>query len=1048
MSLSEKRFSQLAGQSVTVIWEVDEFGLYTYVSPLSQRVWGYLPDELMGKKYFYDLHPAEGRLEFKERALEAFTAKASFYNLENQIVSGSGDLIWVSTNGVPILDDDQNLVGYRGADNEITEKKLTEDALKASEAALNQAQEISNMSSWELDVVTDKLTWSKNYFQMMGIPFGTEMKTEFFLEMVYPEDLHIVDEHYEKLKQTKSPVTYDIRLMMRDNQFRWIQNNIVPVYAGDKLITLKGVNIDISNQKLAEDKIKYQNKRLNAVIKAIPDLIFIMDKDGNYLEVFASAPDKLLLKEDEIIGKNVNEAFDESMTRLFMERIQEVIEHREISVIRYEIALSTSRSTHFEARIAPLDDNKVLILSRDITTQAQKEDEIKKLSMAVEQSPVSIVITDLAANIEYVNPLFEEVTGYTIDEVLGQNTKILKSGKTSEAEYKKLWETITAGHEWQGEWINKKKNGEFFWENVSISPIHDSTGRITNYLAVKQDITERKRSEEILRQSEEKYRYIFMNNPQPMWIYDIETLAFLEVNQAAVNHYGYSRNEFLSMTLLDIRPMEDYKLLFNDIKSLNNDFDPPNEWRHLKKNGELINVEISAHPLSYNGRSARHILVNDITKRKKVELEIKELNKTLENRIEQRTIQLANTNEILLKEIEVRKKAQDEITKARNEAENANMAKSEFLSRMSHELRTPMNSILGFAQLLDMVELTGGQKKGVNHILKSGKHLLDLINEVLDISRIEAGKLSLSIEPVQLSGIIHEIIDVIKPQADTRQITVELIESPSNQNFMKSDRQRLKQILLNLLNNAVKYNFVGGFVAIHTELIPAVPGNNPLIRVSVSDNGIGISQEDLPKLFNPFERIGAEKSTTEGSGLGLSVVKKLIDAMGGNLGVESTPGEGSIFWIELPDCSSELENMKKQSLDVEIGSDLSDKDGTILYIEDNPSNVELVEEILKIQRSSIKLITNPNGNEAVNLAIVHRPDLILLDLNLPDIHGSMVLKLLQAEELTREIPVVVISADAMPNQIDKLMKAGAKEYLSKPLNVVDLLRIIDELITH
>jgi len=376
------------------------------------------------------------------------------------------------------------------------------------------------------------------------------------------------------------------------------------------------------------------------------------------------------------------------------------------------------------------------------------------------------------------------------------------------------------------------------------------------------------------------------------------------------------------------------------------------------------------------------------------------------------------------------------------------MAKSEFLSRMSHELRTPMNSILGFAQLLDMGELNGGQRKGVNHILKSGKHLLDLINEVLDISRIEAGRLSLSIEPVQLSGIIHEIIDVIKPQADTRQITVELIESPSNQFFMKSDRQRLKQILLNLLNNAVKYNFVGGFVAIHTELMPAEPGNTALIRISISDNGIGISQKDLPKLFNPFERIGAEKSSTEGTGLGLSVVKKLIDAMGGNLGVESTPGEGSIFWIELPGCASELESIKNQSLDVVIGSDLSGKAGTILYIEDNPSNVELVEEILTIQRSSIKLITNPNGNEAVNLASIHRPDLILLDLNLPDIHGSVVLKLLQAEELTREIPVVVISADAMPNQIDKLMKAGAKDYLSKPLNVADLLRVIDELITH
>ena len=398
-------------------------------------------------------------------------------------------------------------------------------------------------------------------------------------------------------------------------------------------------------------------------------------------------------------------------------------------------------------------------------------------------------------------------------------------------------------------------------------------------------------------------------------------------------------------------------------------------------------------------------------------------------------------------DISLQKDAEDKMQKARIEAEKANVAKSEFLSRMSHELRTPMNSILGFAQLLEMGELNSCQSKGVNHIMKSGKHLLNLINEVLDISRIEAGHLSLSLEPVQLSGVIPEMIDIIKPLIIERQIRIEVTKSESYQLFVRSDRQRLKQILLNLLNNAIKYNRESGSIWINTELRPVNELGAAMIRISITDSGMGISEEDLPKLFNPFERIGAEKSATEGTGLGLSVVKKLIEAMAGKLGVESKIGTGSTFWIELPTSESPFEHVEKLGMLNELEPNLSDLSGTILYIEDNASNIELVEQILTNQRSKIKLISNMTGTPTVQMAIDNRPDLILLDLNLPDMHGSKVLKLLLDEERTKNIPVVVISADAMPQQLERLLKAGAKNYLTKPLDVFDFLKIVDEYMT-
>ena len=386
----------------------------------------------------------------------------------------------------------------------------------------------------------------------------------------------------------------------------------------------------------------------------------------------------------------------------------------------------------------------------------------------------------------------------------------------------------------------------------------------------------------------------------------------------------------------------------------------------------------------------------------------------------------------------------EKINSARNEAEKANLAKSEFLSRMSHELRTPMNSILGFAQLLQMGHLQPRQQNGVGHILQSGKHLLDLINEVLDISRIEAGHLSLSLEPVLVDELITELIDSIQPLAFAREIRIHLVNSVSEHLFVKSDRVRLKQVLMNLINNAIKYNRTKGAVTIDIQRITSDIQNTAKIRISVADTGIGISSEDIPKLFTPFERIGAEKTQTEGTGLGLMVVKKLLEAMGGIVGVVSTPGKGSTFWIELPQSASPLENVENENDKFTDPLVHSDKTGTILYIEDNRSNIELVEQILELQRSRIRLISNMNGRKAVELAIIYKPDLILLDLNLPDIQGDQVILNLRTENRTKNIPVVVISADAMPAQREKLLKSGARNYLSKPLDVNSFLEEVDK----
>jgi CheY-like chemotaxis protein len=288
----------------------------------------------------------------------------------------------------------------------------------------------------------------------------------------------------------------------------------------------------------------------------------------------------------------------------------------------------------------------------------------------------------------------------------------------------------------------------------------------------------------------------------------------------------------------------------------------------------------------------------------------------------------------------------------------------------------------------------------------------------------------------------------VNPLALDRNITLELIDSAQNDVFIKADRQKLKQILINIINNAVKYNRVGGSIRIMNEVLSQEPPLPGMVKISISDTGKGIKAEDIHILFDPFQRIGSEISETEGTGLGLAVAKKLTEAMKGIIGVESTEGKGSTFWIELPISEARVAFHNPLPELTQSDANLTDRSGTILYVEDNYSNIELVEQILQTLRPSIRLITEMYGKNAVKCAIDYKPDLIFLDLDLPDIHGAEVLKLLQNRPETAAIPVIILSANAMRHQIDQLMKDGAKKYLTKPIDVLELVKVVDEMIVN
>ncbi|MCW9057866.1 MAG: response regulator [Gammaproteobacteria bacterium] len=639
------------------------------------------------------------------------------------------------------------------------------------------------------------------------------------------------------------------------------------------------------------------------------------------------------------------------------------------------------------------------LLSSLRTTLYERERE----HLAINQHAI-VSIADAAGDITYVNDRFCSVSGYSREELLGHNHRMVKSGMHPPAFYEQLWRTIVSGQVWQGEICNRSKDGTLYWVESTITPFLDESGLPYQYISIRTDITHVKQSEVALRASEERLRRSQIYANIGTWDWNIQT-GELYWSERIGPLFGYpegdletSYENFLNavhpddrQAVLDavqdcIEKGAEYKLEHRCVW-------PDGTVRWLLEKGDVVR-DPQGKPLHMLG------VVQDITGLKGTELAL---------------------------------------MTAKDEAERASQAKSEFLSRMSHELRTPMNAILGFGQLLESDDaLDEEQRDSVREILHGGRHLLELINEVLDLARVESGRIDLSLEPVELCGVMHECFSLMQPLAEPH--SIRLRHAGVDGALVRADRTRLKQVLLNLLSNAVKYNREGGEVGI--EVTSADDGQ---MRISINDTGMGIPVERQKELFQPFNRLGAEATEVEGTGIGLTITRRLVEMMGGRIGMESMPGRGSRFWVELP-----LEALPATG---GAATDFSTPDGPdpsadrprrrVLYIEDNPANLKLVSQLLG-RRRHIHLLTAHTPSLGLELAIAHRPDLILLDINMPGMDGYQLLSVLRTDARLGSIPVVAVTANAMPRDIERGRAAGFSDYLSKPIDIKRFYAILDQ----
>ncbi len=833
-----------------------------------------------------------------------------------------------------------------------------------------------------------------------------------YLYFVHPDDL-------ESTKQAMSTLAIGEKVFSFKNRYQhkngswlklWWRALVAPegyVYATAR---------DVTAQQEYEDALLKSQESLSVMLQSIGDGVIATGNDGKVTLLNGVAQEMTGWSAAEAVGRPISEVF-----RIVHEHSREPAEIPVQRVLRtgqvqglasHTVLISLNgEEWHIADSASPIRANDgrifgVIMVFQDETARRHAIRTQEHLAFLVKGSNDAIVSETLDGIVLSWNPAAEVMFGYSAQEALGRAMEF-RIPPDRWAEARVLQEKSAAGEGIQNfETFRLRRDGSRFEVALTFSPIRDGAGVIVGTSKILRDITVAKRAEAELGRERRLIEAISETVVNGILTLDClfvtdEAGTILRVNQATLNQFGYSIEGIIGKNFTSLVPAMIQGALDEVSKSPRQPgfVDLIGTWHEAvgaRSDHSEFPVELSVGETRFEDASIFTVIVRDITERKV---------------------------------------AEDLLLRARKEAEGSNAAKSEFLSHMSHELRTPLNAVLGHAQLLQLESADSKVQDSSKSIIRAGRHLLQLINEVLDLSRIESGVFGISLEPVNLLNLIDDCIELILPAANESAIVVEIVSRIARDHFVMADKQRIKQVFLNLLSNAIKYNRYGGRVEI------GVTEGNALSVIHVSDTGKGIDRSQIEKLFTPFERLGEQ--TVEGTGLGLSLSRNLVNLMGGQLRLRETSDSGSTFEVKLKLAPSETPETTELRATNQIGVRSSDVQIRILYIEDNPSNIHLMERIMK-STPGVELIVATLARTGLELARTRMPDLVLLDLHLPDADGARVLGQLKADPQTSRIPVIIISADATNKQIERVMQGGAKTYLTKPLELNALIAEIND----
>ncbi|MCF8223913.1 MAG: PAS domain S-box protein [Bacteroidales bacterium] len=994
------------------------------------KMTGYTPEELIGKKWTGFVAPESLEEMLKNHRLRRKDPDSVPSRYEVSLIDRKGNKRHAVLNISMIPESALSIVSIL----DITKRILAENDLRKAKSNLEEYFENDISADYVASAKGEIFSCNSTFLKLFGFEKKSAVET-FDITGLFknPDDRHKM---LNLIKRNLKVENQEVDLVTTSGKTINTLINAIGIFdESGNLEKVRGYIVDITRLKDAEKQLRL----FRTLIEGSNDAIEILDPDtGKFLDVNERGIQDLGYTREEFLGLSVFDIDPGVDQEVFTNNVEKLSKVE--NIIWESIHKRKDGSTYpveVNIKIIQLDRAYMIAVVRDITERKLIESELLKLSRAVEQSPASILITDLDGTIEYVNPKILEITGYSKDELIGENPRIFNSGNRAKNDYKELWSTISSGKKWSGEFQNKKKNGELYWESAHISPILNNKMEITNYVAVKEDITDRKKMEKI--------QEVLVNisdavvSTQNLKVFS--RLIFTEITKIinTKNFFIALYNEQTKMfsTIFIFDSLDESITDFPAGKTLSSYIIRKKKsclidkktFNKLLENGEIELVGLPSEvwigvPLWENEKVIGVIVIQTYEGEKPLTEE------------DLKILEYAAPSISLAIE---RKKFIEDLKIAKKKAEESDSLKSAFLSNMSHEIRTPMNGILGFTSLLSDPDLSSAEREDyIDIVKKSGQRMLNTVSDIIEISKIEAGAIKINVTEVDVVASMKDLVQFFKPEAEKKALMLDLeIALPESAGIINTDINKFDSILTNLIKNAIKYTNAGRIIA-------GCRAKGDLLEFYVQDTGIGIPANRTKAIFERFIQADiSDKRAFEGSGLGLTISKSYVEILGGNIWVVSEEGKGSTFYFTILNrkIPGELRTTQKK-IPPQKGSAKQYSDNPVLKIliaEDDAVSEFFISKVIK--PLSKEILIARNGEEAIDIYRNNKDiDLVLMDLKMPGTNGYEASR--QIRKLHKEVIIIAQSAFALSSEREKAIEAGCNDFIAKPFKKDELIEMI------